>query len=281
MTHDRPVPTRTKHPLGSSLAGGLLGMGVAGLAVLALAAAEPRSAPARLQEGLRVSGRGEVEIRPERLVVRVWLEGKSEVAADAQEAWLQARARAGAAFEAAGIEGLTVAPQGPSIEYSPGMGDDMAMRGFIIAGQQQEVESKVSYREQLQLVVEGVGDLDAAGRGALVARVLDTALDAGLELEQSNSMPNNVFYMSGSNTSASEPQGLVSWEVSEVGALEEAAAAAALEDARRRAQALAELAGVALGSVQSLDVTYPSSAWSTAAAQQAATARAEVVFGVQ
>ena len=263
-----------------SLAAGLLGAGVAGLAVVAMAAAGPGSSghpPA--EGGITVDGVGEVELRPEQLVVRVWISGKAEVAAEAHQAWIQARARAQAAYEGAGIDGLTIRPQGPTIEYSAGMGDDMAMQGFVIPGQQQDMESNVNYREQLELVVEGVGELDDFERGELVGRVLDTALDAGLELGSAGS-DINPFVFNPVSTSSSEEAGLVSWEASDAFGVEQAACAAALEDARRRAQGLAALAGVGLGRVRSMRVTSLETFWATASAVQRGTASMQVVYEV-
>ena len=240
----------------------------------------PGSSSQPLAEGgITVDGLGEVEQRPERLVVRVRVSGKAEVAAEAHQAWIQARARAQAAYEGAGIQGLSIHPQGPTIDYSVGTGDDMAMQGFVIPGQQQDIESNVRYSEQLELVIDGLGELDDLERGELVARVLDTALDAGLELGPTEKAV-NPFVFNPIPEASDEEDGLVSWEASDVFGVEQAAYSAALVDARRRAQELAALAGVALGGVRSVSVTGQETRWATARAVQRGTASIQVVYEV-
>lgn len=205
-------------------------------------------------DGITVSGTGSVTTEPDRMIVRVTVQGEAEVASDALAQFNSARARAVEAFKKLGIEGLTVEGEGAKIDAGiAGNVNQVFMIGG--GGNQSGPVTKVHVKETLRLDVPAIGAQSPKQRTETAAKILDTAKDAGLKLVTSNQNPNvvqNIWTPGGTQTP--KPTGLISFIPKNMEQAETAAFKAALEASSKKAKALADLSGRQLGRVQSIQV---------------------------
>lgn len=204
--------------------------------------------------GITVSGSGSASMEPDKMIVRVIVQGESEVASDALAQFNSARARAVEAFEKLGVEGLAVEGEGARIDAGIAGGMNQV---FMVGpgGNENGPVTKVHVKETLRLNVPGIGALSPKQRTETAAKLLDAAKDAGLKLlADANAMnvAQAVFTMGGAT--APKASGLISFVPKDAQKAETAAFKAALEEARKKAGALAELSGRKLGQIQSVQV---------------------------
>ena len=106
---------------------------------------------------------------------------------------------------------------------------------------------KVEVLETSRLVLKNVDKLDADALMEQVLKVVDTAKDAGFVIGASSSQ--SVYEIQRNGGQATP---IVLFKLPESDALRDEATKAAVEDAKARAQKVADLAGVKLGRVQSV-----------------------------
>lgn len=260
---------------------GLVGLGlVSGATAGRAAPAARRALPlADAVAGITVEGTGRASLRATALVVRMRAQAEAPGAEDAQAQLVDFRRRTTAAFAALdasahGAGELALEPQGARVVWVEGM-DAEANGMFMGRGQAVPTESVVRYREEYRLRVDGADALDADAREALVATIVDTALDLGLQLPQGARVQN--YY----GQEAPYPGEVFELLLPERAAVEREAYRAAMDAARRRALDLAEAGGVGLGAPASVTVLSVTERWETALAEHECEARLRVVFGIE
>jgi len=204
-------------------------------------------------EGIKVTGVGEVTAKPDTVVIRGEFSANADSAADALTKYRDGRRRALKMIESLGLETLSVTGNGATIVVAPMMNDRNAMRAAMMGfdNGQPEPEGKVQVREMLSLRVGKLPDGDAAAD--LVAKVLDKAKEAGIRVWSQDVVPQ--YYRAAMGWGAEEPkesQVAVAYSVTDRAKLEEAAFVMAMDDARKRAELLARLAGRKAGRVTSI-----------------------------
>src|SRR5262249_18310923 len=138
------------------------------------------------------------------------------------------------------ISNLSVESKGYSVKDYV---DSAAQQQAMMRGQQVvSTKQKVSVTEQLKIVLKEADKMEQPALMDTMLKVLDTAKDSGLTL--GDGTPRNVNYYP-------PPPGpaLINFKITDVTALREQAYKQAMDDARSRAQKLAELAGVKLGKI--------------------------------
>ena len=218
---------------------------VAGPALLALAvalSAAPAGRAADAPAGISVAGTATVKGRPSRVVITATVAGEAELAADASVKYQDTKRKALAAMAALGNPGLSVDPQGPSVDQATDPAAQQRMMQGMGGGD--TIKQRVRVTEQLHLVLKADG-VPAEKLTQAVLKVIDAARDAGLQVGPPP--PRNWNELQNQSSTAR----LVSYEIPDASDLQDQAYKAAMADARRKAQRLADLSGVKLGPIVS------------------------------
>jgi hypothetical protein len=183
------------------------------------------------------------------MIVEASVAGEAELAADAVVKYRDARKRAVAALEGLKIDGLSVESNGSAVTTAfDAQAAMMAQRGMATAAPKQ----RVSVGEQLKIVLKGADKMEPQALMDATLRVLDTAKDSGLIL--GDPMANSVYAY---QTGQAQPQGLAEFRLGDPEPVRQQAYKAAVEDARAKAQKLADLSGVKLGPIASIEENFP------------------------
>jgi hypothetical protein len=202
--------------------------------------------PAPGPAGIEVTGAGEATLKPDTVVIRGDLTVSAESANDALTKYRDSRRRAVKMLEDLGIPGFSIAGPGPTISVGFAMNDRAAFRNMF-DGSGETVEPKAIAHETLVARITGLTDLDSGANA--VVKVLDKAKEAGVKIGSDSLNPYEVNWMGFAQAAQRKerPDVAVAYVVSDPAKAEEAACAKAMEDARRRAEMLARLAGRKLG----------------------------------
>ena len=199
--------------------------------------------------GITVTGTGEVAMKPDTLIIRGEFSVNADQAGDALTKYRDGRRRALKMLESLGVQSLTIAGPGPTISVSPGFGDRAAnMRQMMGMDGSIDAEPKVRIHETLTIRIGGISELDPAAD--VIAKVLDKAKEAGIKVGTNEDMREYMGWSFGNPLDTRMDQGVpIAYLVSDQAKVEEAAFAKAMEEARRRADMLARLAGRRIGRV--------------------------------
>ncbi len=116
---------------------------------------------------------------------------------------------------------------------------------------QPKVADKVSVQERLTVTISGVDKMSPENLLQAVTRVVDVAKDAGVAMGPG---PMGVLQM---QLGGGKPASLATFKLTSTDALRAEAYAAALKQARAKAEQLAALAGVELGDIVSVRESLP------------------------
>src|SRR3990172_4354138 len=170
---------------------GRLGCGV-WIMLLASAASGARAE----QAGITVLGSGEVQGKPDHLEIDLKTGGSAELAGDAIVKYRDAQRRAVAALGALKLKSLEIQPRGLSISSGGPGGAQEAMLAAMGRGQGEAVKSQVGLSKDLRIVLREIQKMPEEELMATVAKVLDTAKDAGATIGTSsaeNAMAQMMF----------------------------------------------------------------------------------------
>lgn len=208
-----------------------------------LAASAARAAAP--EAGIVVHSTGSASARPTQVEMAGKLSGEAELAADAIVKFNDAKKRALAALTALKNPELTVVPGGVSV--ATGMDSNqqqmMAMRGIAVASTNQ----KVRIIETSRIVLAGADKVESGELLEKLLKVLDVAKDAGFQFSQP---PTNDYYEM--QARAMEGDIVVSFKLPDSSSLRDKAYKAAIDDAKSKAEKLAELSGIKLGRILSV-----------------------------
>ncbi len=198
--------------------------------------------------GISVAGSGEVKGKPTVVESTATVSGDAELAADATVKYRDARRRAVEALGGLKLEGLKIEPGGFAVNQSVDSAQAQAvMQGNAAPGGKQ----RIAVTEQLKITIIGLDKLKEDELMDTVLKVLDTGRDAGLVIGRPS--PRNYYEMQAYYNSGGGGTGnLVNFKLTDTEALREQSYKAAMEDARKKAERLAALAGVKLGRVVSI-----------------------------
>jgi uncharacterized protein YggE len=174
--------------------------------------------------------------------------GEAELAADAVVKYKDSRRRAVKAIEDLKIASLAIESKG----FTLSQGIDPNQQQMMMRGQMPTTsKQRVQVTEPLRLIIKDVDKMKDEDLMNVVLKVIDAGRDAGLTVGPA--APQNYYQMQmmmqRGDTSGT---GMASFKIADPAALREQAYAKAIENARSKAQRLAQLAGVKLGRVTSV-----------------------------
>ena len=208
----------------------------------------PRAAIAEDNGGISVTGTGMAQTRPSTVEIDGTVAGDGELAADAMVKYRDTKKKALAAIDALKIPGLTVESQGQQL----GQAIDPNTQMRMMQGMATDVgKTKVHVSENLKLTIKQADTIDPDKLMDTVLKVLDASRDSGLQVRPPP--PSTYYEMQIRAQSGGGNEGLVTFIIPDTSALRDDAYQKAMDDARAKAQRLAQLSGVKLGPVISVN----------------------------
>lgn len=197
------------------------------------------------EEGIVVHGAGSVSARPTQVEMSAKLSGEAELAADAVVKFHDAKKRALAALAALKNSDLSVTPGGVSVAVSLDSNAQqmLAMRGISVGTTNQ----KVRITETSRIVLTHADKLDPEELLASLLKILDVAKDAGFQFTLP--ITNDYYEM---QARAQEGQVVFLFKLPDSAVLRKKAYQAAIENAKAKAQELADLSAIKVGRVLSV-----------------------------
>ncbi|HTQ40355.1 MAG TPA: SIMPL domain-containing protein [Pirellulales bacterium] len=196
--------------------------------------------------GILVSATGESTIKPNRLEIEIKASASAELTGDAVVKYRDALRRAKEAFEKLKIEKLELEDRGMNVANSAAGNNNV--NGFVPNGAAPTAKPEVNISKSLRLSVTGIDKLSEEDLVSLVAKLLDTAKDAGVSVgnDANNSLMMRINGMS-------TPVAMVTFVADDPSTARQAASEKAFTQAQQKAQKLAEMAGAQLGPVLSME----------------------------
>lgn len=191
--------------------------------------------------GITVYGTGELQTLPNVVEIDLRAGGAAELTADSIVKYQDAKRRALEAFEELKLADLSVEEHGLNLSA----GNDAAQMQMMMNGMMTEAAGmQVSITSTLRLRLGGIREKKAEEVLEIVGKLLDVAQDSGTALGPS-AAEMQMAYRYGRMSNSQ----MVRFIVSDLEEVRENAYEAAVADARRRAERLARLNGVRLGTV--------------------------------
>jgi uncharacterized protein YggE len=230
MTLKQPVTRRT---------------GVLLTALLLMIAAPLRAADS--SDGITVIGNGEAKSRPTQVEISGVVAGEAELAADAIVKYRDAKKHAVDALTNLKLPSLAIESQGFTVNQAIDQNMQMQMMRGMNPGT--NAKAKVQVAEQLKLVIKDLDKIENEKLMDTLLKVLDTAKDNGLAVGPG--LPQN-YYQVQMAMQQGRGSSMVTFKLPDPKDLRDAAYKDAMENAKTRAQRLAELSGVKLGKILSI-----------------------------
>jgi uncharacterized protein YggE len=198
-------------------------------------------------QGITVSGAAEVKIKPNQVVIGAVVSGEAELTNDAMVKYRDAKKRAMAAIEGLKLPNVKIEAGGVSV--SQAMDPNAAQ--MMMQGRAANVgKSKVRAMESLKITIS---EADKSTNDALmdvIMKLIDAGRDAGLQI--GSAMPSNWYQYQMEMQNGGANQNIPQFKVTDVAAHRDEAFKKAMDDAKTKAQHLADLAGVKLGRILSI-----------------------------
>jgi uncharacterized protein YggE len=207
-------------------------------------------------EGFTVSGKAQVRTKPDVVEIDLEVSASSELTADAIVKYRDAKKRIRDAFAALKLANVAVEERGLLVDQKG------QMQSPYFFDYQPNTRNKTEVQLSRKLVVKasGMRKLDEESVMQLVGRLLDVAQDAGAKVGAGNNMNYYYYWRYGMNNSS----GLVRFVLEDFDKMQEEAYEKAVADARTRAERLARLSRVELGSIVAVrEVAVPGDRAST------------------
>ncbi len=213
------------------------------------------------QSGITVSGAGSVKSKPTEVEIGAMVSGEAELTNDAMVKYRDAKKRALAAIEGLKLAHLSVESAGVSVSQVL----DANAQQMMQQGRAANVgKPKVQASESMKITLKGVDKIAAEALMDTVMKVIDTGRDAGLQIGPAT--PSNYYQLQMMQQSG-QGQGMLQFKIGDSTAQREQAYKEAMEDAKKKAARLADLAGVKLGRIVSVQDGGPAKGDNPAMAQ--------------
>ncbi len=217
---------------------------------IALTAMLISTAPLRAadnSDGITVIGNGEAKSRPTQVEISGLVAGDAELAADAIVKYRDAKKHAVDALNNLKLASLAIESQGFTVNQAMDQNMQMQMMRGMQAGA--NAKAKVQVAEQLRLVLKDLDKIENEKLMDTLLKVLDTAKDNGLVVGPG--LPQNYYQMQMAMQQG-RAQSMITFKLPDPKDLRDAAYKDAMDNARNRAQRLADLSGVKLGKIVSI-----------------------------
>lgn len=209
------------------------------LGISPVASAQYQTAAAD-SNGITVFGTGELQTLPNIVEIDLRAGGSAELTADSIVKYQDTKRRVLEAFEELKLPDLSIEEHGLSLSAG---GGDAAMQ-MMMNGMVTNAKTQVEISSMLRLRLNGIREKKAEEVLEIVGKLLDVAQDSGTSLGPS-AAEMQMAYRYG-RVGASQ---MVRFIVTDLEEIREQAYESAVADARRRAERLARLNGVSLGTV--------------------------------
>jgi uncharacterized protein YggE len=217
------------------------------LTALALMIAAPLRA-ADNSDGITVIGNGEAKSRPTQVEISGLVAGDAELAADAIVKYRDAKKHAVDALNNLKLPSLAIESQGFTVNQAIDQNMQMQMMRGMNPGA--NAKAKVQVAEQLRLVLKDLDKIENEKLMDTLLKVLDTAKDNGLVVGPG--LPQNYYQMQMAMQQGRGGTSMITFKLPDPKDLRDAAYKDAMENAKTRAQRLADLSGVKLGKIVSI-----------------------------
>ena len=196
--------------------------------------------------GITVTGQGTVKARPSEAEILATVSGEGELAADANVKYIDARKKAVDSINAMNNSDLSVELQGPVIEQAT----DPAAQMRMMQGMGTDTgKQQVRVSENLKVLLKNIDKVDPAKLVQTIVKIVDAGRDAGLQVGPA---PAQNYYQMQMQAQSGTGASIVTFELPDKSQAEQEAYQKAIEDARTKAQRIADLSGIKLGRVLSV-----------------------------
>jgi uncharacterized protein YggE len=192
-------------------------------------------------EGFTVSGKAQVGTKPDVVEIDLEVSASSELTADAIVKYRDAKKRIRDAFAALKLANVTVEERGLLVDQK----GQMQSPYYFDYQPNARTKTEVQLSRKLVVKAKGMRKLDEESVMQLVGRLLDVAQDAGAKVGAGNNMNYYYYWRYGMNNAT----GLARFVLEDFDKMQEEAYEKAIADARTRAERLARLSRVELGSI--------------------------------
>jgi uncharacterized protein YggE len=196
--------------------------------------------------GITVAGVGTVKGKPAVVEIASSVSGEGELANDASVKYRDAKKRAVAALDALHNPDISVESKGFAINQAT---DPQAQQRMMNGmGVDPNFKAKVQVTEQLKVLLNHADKLTVDKLMETILKIIDTSRDAGLSI---GAGAMNFYQM---QMAAQSGQGLsmISFKIPDPSAMRQEAYKLAIDDAKNKAGRLADLSGVKLGHILSV-----------------------------
>jgi uncharacterized protein YggE len=200
--------------------------------------------------GVTVSATGVATVRPNRLEIEIKAAATAELTGDAVVKYHDAIKRAKEAFDKLKIEKFELIDQGMNVANSAA--GENANNIAAMNGGQTATKPEVSISKTLRLEVSGIDKMSEEDLAQLVAKLLDTAKDAGVAAGPTST---SAMMM---RMGIAMPNTVVTYVADDASKAKAKASEDAFRQAKEHAQRLADLAGARLGPVLAIEETSAS-----------------------
>ncbi len=221
-----------------------------GVALLLVLAGLARAAETRDDEGITVTGHGEVLAKPTQVEIGLSASGSAELTGDALTKYRDSVRRTIDAFEKLKLKQLKVEPLGVAIKGSGGPASGALAQLAAARGQATGAKPQIDVARSLRLTLSGIQDMPEDQLMDTLGKLLDVAKDSGAAVGSDDGSTSALMAMMGNG--AGSPSSMVTFVVGNADELREKAYQQAFKQARDRAERLARLAGGQVGAVASV-----------------------------
>jgi len=206
----------------------------------------PAGAGAPHDDAITVNGTAQVKAKPTEVEIGALVSGEAELTNDAMVKYRDARKRAVAAIEGLKLQNLSIESHGVSVNQAmDANAAQMMMQGRVA----NLPKPKIQASESMKIVLKGVDKVTPEQLMDTVMKVIDTGRDAGLQIGPPT--PQN-YYQYQMAMQQGQGMNIAMFKVGDPAAQRDEAYKQAMDDAKKRAQRLADLAGVKLGRILSV-----------------------------
>jgi len=198
-------------------------------------------------DAISVTGTAQVKAKPTEVEIGALVSGEAELTNDALVKYRDAKKRAVAAIEALKLPGLSIESMGVSVNQAiDPQAAQMMMQGRVAANLP---KPKIQASESLKVVIKGVEKANTEQLMEMVMKVIDTGRDAGLQIGPPT--PTN-YYQYQMAMQQGQGMNIANFKVGDPATQRDEAYKQAMDDAKKKAQKLADLAGVKIGRIVSV-----------------------------
>jgi uncharacterized protein YggE len=202
-------------------------------------------------EGISVTGTATVKAKPSEVLIAGTVSGEGELANDAKVKYVDGKKKAIAALDNLKNPDLSVKADGSTIHEAIDPQQQQRMMQGMAAGETPKVRVNIS--ERLELTLKNADKLESDKLLETVLKLIDTSRDSGMTIGP----PQATNYYQIQMEAQSGGTALVQFKIPDTTDLQNQATKLAIADAKTKAQRIADLTGVKLGKVRSVQDEPP------------------------